>query len=129
VIGPQLQQAIYAALIAADITGGRVYDRPPDNPEFPYTTIGDEQVIDDSNSCDAAWEVFDDVHVWSRPATGSKVELKAAVAAVVDALAVELDLDGFIVAAGMLDGSRTLRDPDGLTEHAIVTLRYLVNPA
>lgn len=128
-IGPQLQQAIYAALVAADVTGTRVYDVPPPAPVYPYTTIGDEQVIDDSNSCDAAWEIFSDVHVWSRPAAGSKVELKTELAKVVDALGTELDVDGFVVTSGALETTRSLRDPDGITEHAILTFRYLVDPA
>lgn len=129
-IGPELQQAIYAALVAAPaICDGRVYDRVPDEPVFPYLTIGDEQAIDDGNSCEDAWEVFADAHVWSRPESTSKVEAKTIGAAVVDRLVTELVVAGFRVVFAALESYRTLRDPDGLTEHVIITVKYSLQPA
>src|SRR5690606_34227972 len=66
-IGPELQKAIYDALKTVPaVAGGRVYDSVPSNAEFPYVTIGGEQTVDDGNSCEDGWEVFTDVHVWSR---------------------------------------------------------------
>ena len=128
-IGSQLQKAIFAALTAADVAGDRVFDRVPDGVSFPYVTIGDEQVIDDGNACGDAWEVYSDVHVWSRPATGSKVELKDTVAAVVPAVRGITTVTGFDVLLAELTTSRTLRDPDGITEHAVLTFRFLLDPA
>ncbi|MBA3576185.1 MAG: DUF3168 domain-containing protein [Sphingomonas sp.] len=129
-IGSQLQTAIFAALTAATaLAGGRVYDRVPPDPVFPYITIGDDQVIDHGNSCDDGWEVFADIHLWSRPVTGSKVEAKDLAAAVVGRLKALLTVSGFTVIIAALETSRTFRDPDGKTEHAVLTFRYVLQPA
>ena len=129
-IGAELQKAIFAALTAAPtVAGGRVYDRVPAVPVFPYVTIGDEQVVDDGNSCDDGWEVFSDIHVWSRPATGSKTEVKDLAPPIVARLRTALAVTGFVVVVAALETMRTFRDPDGLTEHSVLTFRYLLQPA
>lgn len=129
-IGAQLQAAIYATLTASPaVADGRVYDRVPEGPTFPYVTIGDEQIVDDGNSCAAAWEAFSDVHVWSRPVSGSKAEAKGLVADVVPVVLAITAVTGFTVIAAELQTSRTLRDPDGLTEHSALTFRFLLDPA
>ena len=129
-IGSALQKAIFAKLNEATaIAGGRIYDRVPELAAFPYITIGDEQVLDDGNTCDDGWEVFSDVHVWSRPSTGSKAEVKDLLAAVVTCLNTELTVTGFTVIIHALENSQVLRDPDGLTEHAVLTFRYVLQPA
>lgn len=132
-IGPDLQAAVYAALTTAGVAGGRIYDRVPPDPTFPYVTIGDEQVIDDGGSgdggCVGGWAATVDVHVWSRPVTGSKAEAKSLAAAVVVALGGVIDPAGFVIVSHGLDTVRTFRDPDGLTEHAVVSYTYRVSPA
>ncbi|WP_353641321.1 DUF3168 domain-containing protein [Mesorhizobium sp. WSM2239] len=129
-IGSQLQKAIFAALITETaVADGRIYDRVPENPTFPYVTIGDAQVINDGNSCGDGWEVFEDVHLWSRPESGSKVEVKDLAPSVVSRLATTLAVTGFVVILAELNSSRTFRDPDGLTEHSVLTFRFLLDPA
>lgn len=129
-IGSALQKAIFAALsMAPAVAGGRIYDRVPESAVFPYITIGDEQVIDDGNSCDDGWEVFSDVHIWSRPTAGSKLEAKDLAPPIVSRLATSLSLTGFTVVAAALQTMRTFRDPDGITEHSVLTFRYLLQPA
>lgn len=129
-IGSALQKAIFAKLNEVTaIAGGRIYDQVPASPTFPYITIGDEQVVDDGNACDDGWEVFPAVHVWSRPATGSKAEVKDLLASVVSRLNTALTVTGFTVVINAFESSRVLRDPDGLTEHAVVTFRYVLQPA
>lgn len=129
-IGPEVQQALYAALMAAPaICDERVYDRVPEAPVFPYVTIGDEQVIDDGNSCEDAWEVFVDAHVWSRPEATSKVEAKTLGARVVERLLALATISGFRIIFAALESYRTRREPDGLTEHVIITVKYSIQPA
>ncbi len=132
-IGDALQKAIYAALTAAPaLCEGRVYDNPPEKKRlvFPYITIGDEQVGDDGTSCGDGWEAFSDIHVWSRPPAKSKLEAKAIAAAVVERLVTNgLAVPGFTVAVAQLDVLRSMRDPDGITEHAVVSVRHLLTPA
>lgn len=128
-LGAQLQKAIFDALTGGNICAGRIYDQVPAEPIYPYVTIGDEQAIDDGNSCGDSWEVFADLHVWSRSATGSKAELKTIMAALVPLVAVPLVVADHIVVGADLQNTRSFRDPDGLTEHGVVNVRYLIDPA
>ncbi len=137
-IGPELQKAIYAALTAAPaLCDGRVYDNPPDEARrivvtgaaWPIITIGDDQVVDGGSSCAEGWDVYADVHLWSRPATKSKLEAKALAAAVVNRLLALEGVEGFTVTVAALETIRALRDPDGITEHGVVTMRFLLDPA
>lgn len=130
-IGGTLQKAQYAALKAnPPIADGAVFDRVPESAKgtFPRITIGDEQVIDDGTTCGDAWEVFSDVHVWSRPVAGSKLEAKDLGAAIKARLATTLTVEGFDVISATIETMRSFRDPDGQTEHAVLTFRYLLNP-
>jgi hypothetical protein len=132
VIGSALQKAIYAALAGNSpaIAGGRVYDRVPAGATFPYITIGNDQVLDDGDSCGDGWEVFADVHLWSRPASGSKAEVKDLAAQVEGAInTMSLAVAGFNVLISSFESLRFERDPDGVTEHGILTMRYILQPA
>ena len=131
-IGDQLQAAMFTALEAANICGKRIFDRVSEDATFPYITIGISQVLDDGGSgshCTGGWEVFEDVHVWSRPPTGSKGELKTISAAVVAALLGIEAVEGFRVIVCQMTNARAFRDPDGLTEHGVITMRFLLDPA
>jgi len=127
-IGAQFQAALYTALISSGTCGGRVYDQVPENPVFPYVTIGDEQHVDDSTQCQDGWEIYPDVHVWSRPVNGSKAEVKTLAAGVVEAVKAISLVQGFTLVSIHHETSRFLRDPDGKTEHAAITFRAVLDP-
>jgi hypothetical protein len=127
-IGPEVQGAIVAALsVAPAIAGGRIHDRVPESPVFPYVSIGAEQAIDDSNSCGDGWEVFSDVHVWSR-AVGY-VEAKRLVAQAVDRIKTITAISGFTLVAIEVEDTRVFRDPDGLTSHGVVSTKFIITQA
>lgn len=127
-IGLEVQKAIVDALNAETaIAGGRIYDRVPENPDFPYVSIGSEQVIDDGNSCDDGWEVYSDVHVWARGV--GFVEAKQVMAQAVDRIKTITAIPGFTLIALEVEDVRTLRDPDGLTSHAVISVKFIINPA
>ena len=128
-IGDQLQKAIYSALTGASICSGHIYDRVPKSATFPYVTIGDDDVIDDSNSCGDAYEVFPKIHVWSRSPAESKLELKNIVAEIVPTIVGLSSVTDFTIVLSEFQGCSTIRDPDGLTEHAVLTFRLLLDPA
>ena len=122
--------ALTAALTTApSLAGGNVFDQVPDTDPFPRITIGDEQVIDDSTTCQDCWEVSADVHCWSRPETGSKLEVKQLAAAVKTRVVAISEITGFSLVSLTHETTRVFRDPDGLTEHAVVTFRALIDPA
>lgn len=127
-IGPEVQKAIFEALTAdPPIAGGRVFDRVQEQPTFPYVSIGDEQTIDDSNTCDDGWEVFPDVHVWSR-AVG-RVEAKQFIAEIVPRITAIAAIDGHCLLSVNLETSRIFTDPDGLTTHGVATFKLIITPA
>ena len=128
-IGAEVQKAIFAALNGTTSAGANVFDRVPESNPFPRITIGDEQVIDDTNTCQAAWEVFSDVHCWSRPESGSKIEVKTIAAQVVTAVLGITEVAGFTLVSIAHQTTRFFRDPDGLTEQAVVSFRALIDPA
>lgn len=129
-IAGELQKAIYAALTAVPaLVDGNVFDQVPESDPFPRITIGDEQVIDDSTTCQDGWDVSTDVHCWSRPDTGSKLEVKTIAAAVISRVTSISSIVGFSLVLLTHETTRVFRDPDGLTEHAVVTFRALIDPA
>lgn len=122
----EIQRAIVAALkVATAVAGGRIYDRIPDNPTFPYVQVGDGETVGDDNPCFDASEVNVQAHVWSR-AVGYP-EAKAIAAVVRTRLTQEFTITGFKVTEAEHVVTRYLRDPDGLTSHAVVEMRYLVD--
>ncbi|CDX49224.1 conserved hypothetical protein [Mesorhizobium plurifarium] len=128
-IGAEVQKALFAALNGATFAGANVFDQVPESNPFPRITIGDEQVIDDSNTCQDGWQVFPDVHCWSRPESGSKIEVKTLAAQVVTAVEAIASIAGFSLVSMKHETTRFFRDPDGLTEHAVVSFRALIDPA
>lgn len=130
-----LQMAIVTALkadAALDaLIEGRVYDFVPDpvkpatTPTFPYLTVGDGQVIGDDNDCADQSEVFFQVHAWSRKP--GYPEVKSIAGAVRSAIkAAALSLAGFTITVTQFTQSRFIKDPDGLTRHAVVEFRFLI---
>lgn len=127
-IGPEVQGALVAALKAAPaIAGGRIYDLVPPGAEFPYVSIGSEQIINDDNSCGDGWEVYSDVHVWSR-AVGS-VEAKQIMADAVERINAITAIAGFALISVDVDDTRMFRDPDGITSHGVISARFIIDPA
>jgi hypothetical protein len=124
-----LQSAIIAALKAdATLSGfiaGRVYDPVPSGFVFPYVTVGDGQVVGDDNECADGSEVFFQCHAWSR--TPGYSEVKKIAAAIRSALrSATLTLTGFDVGLAEFTQTQFLKDPDGLTSHAVVEFRFLI---
>ena len=121
-----LQVAIVAALRATPaLCDGRVYDHVPEKASFPYVSLGEAEVLGDDNVCWAASDITMRVHVWSREP--GFPEAKAIAGQVRGRCVVEFPLTGFAVTSAELVQIRHLRDPDGLTSHAVVELRYLVD--
>jgi hypothetical protein len=69
------------------------------------------------------------VHCWSRPANGSKAEVKTLAATVVAAVTGISSITGFSLVSITHETTRVFRDPDGLTEHAVCSFRALIDPA
>lgn len=126
-----LQGAIVAALKADNavkaIVGTRVFDVVTALALMPYISLGEDQVLPDGSECFDGYEIRSTLHLWSR-AVGFP-EVKRLAAAVDDALGDELVVPGHhVIACGVTD-TRFLRDPDGLTSRAVLSLQTLIETA
>lgn len=123
-----LQGAVYSRLKAdCPSVAGRVYDQPPQAVAFPYIGLGEWQTVDDSADCIDSVEIFLTLHAWSR-AVG-QVEAKAVASEVRSSLhGAELDL-GAAWQFHLIEHRSTnvLADPDGVTTHAVITFRALID--
>jgi len=125
-IGAQVQKAIYDALMADPaVAGGNIFDSVPDSNPFPRLTIGDEQVVGDGNSCGDGWEVFVDLHVWSRKP--GFPEAKGLAATAVERVTAISSIVGFSLLMVELQDQRSMRDPDGLSTHVVCSFRFVID--
>lgn len=113
------------------IIGDRVYDQIPQGAVFPYVQMDTMQAIDLEVGCGPQYEIYIDVHVWSR-AVGFP-ETHRIMKALRDAVRLAF-LGGTLptVAGATIqhldhETSRTLRDPDGRTAHGVMTLRAFMS--
>lgn len=125
-----LQGAVVARLKAdtmvAALIGPRVYDEVPASAIFPYIVVGDGQVVGDDDDCADVSEVTFQVHAWTRPPDAGWPKSKSIAAAVRTAMKSPLTLPGFDVLLCEFAQIQFLRDPDGLTRHAMVEFRFLI---
>ncbi len=125
-----LQAAIVAQLNAdAQIVGlidDRIYDRVPNLPTYPYVAFGDTQVLPELGEGTDSVEAFVTIHVWERFKGFDNVKsvAKLIAASLHDA---ELTIAGNVLLSILLQSSRTLRDPDGLTSHGVLTFQVLTD--
>jgi hypothetical protein len=125
-----LQAAAYAALKAdaalTALIAGRIFDRVAPDAVFPYVNLAGFQLVQDDADCVDGAEIFFEVHVWSRVVARTEAaEITGAVRAVLhDA---DLALNGFDLVLIEHRDTRYLRDPDGVTNHAVITFRALVD--
>lgn len=129
----ELQGAIVAVLktdgALQTIMGGnvRLYQDVKPGTDFPYATIGDAQQLPDKAECINGSEIFLDIHVWSR-AKGDP-EVRNIAASISDALdEIALTLPNHACRLIEREDIRFLRDPDGITRHAVLTFRALTEP-
>jgi len=131
-IGLAVQKSLYQRLtgspaVTALVPSGNVLDvnqRPmPD----PAVIMGEGQVLDDGDDiARKRWRVVHDLHCWKiGKGLGGANMIAGAVAQAIDAgrLALEEGYDCVDVRASSV---RLMRDPDGETGHAVVTVETIV---
>jgi hypothetical protein len=129
-----LQKALIGTLQAdptlSAIVHGRVYDNVPAQVVFPYVSLGPFQVLPELADCSEGVEILVTLDGWSRDG-GKSFEAKRIGAAIGNALhQAMLVLDeGQRLVSIALEQINYLRDPDGLTAHAAVTVRALTEPS
>jgi hypothetical protein len=126
----ELQKALFQALTAhaplvAAVTG--VFDAPPSSQKLPYVLIGDDAVQDWSSNSFTGSEHRISVHIWTRSETlGEAKRIAALVQAALETaptIATPWRIGLFRHLA-----TRLLREPDGVTAHAVLEFRALITP-
>jgi hypothetical protein len=119
--------AVYAAMTAAG-GPGPTYDNVPPGAACPYFTIDPFDVLPDAADGYDGNYVVATVSSWSR-AMG-KVEVETMNSFAVQALCTELDASahGVRVVTWEFVRAHVLDDPDGVTKHGVVQVKYGVEP-
>lgn len=120
----ELQGAIVARLKAwaglSAAVNGRVYDAVPSGAAFPYITVGAGDETSDDADCIDGFEISLDIDIWSR--ANGYPEAKRISDEVRKAIK---SADLILPTNALVDfrhrQTRFLRDPDGLTSHAVMT--------
>lgn len=107
------------------LIGGRIYDRVPESPTFPYVSFGPSDEISDDADCIDGFEVTMQLDVWSRAVGFPECRR------IVDAVRKALPEGGILLADNALVTfnhriSRVFRDADGLTSHGAMTFEAFV---
>lgn len=129
----ELQRKIFQVLMASDTLktamGGtvRAYDRVPPGATFPYITISGAQALDNGNSCEEdMFEIFKDVHVWSREVGMAET---MTIAGIVRGLILGIEIaNDWNIPVRQITATNHLDDPDKITTHSIITARFLLEP-
>jgi hypothetical protein len=126
-----LQKALRSRLsssgdVIALVPASSILDRHERPNPRPSIVIGEGQSVDDGESiARTLTRVYMDLHIWvEEPSTETCKRIAGAIKA---ALKVRPQIeDGYHCADCRVRGSRFLRDPDGKTSHAVVTIDALV---
>ena len=119
-----LQDAEVARIEAE--TSYSVYDDVPEGAAYPYVVMGDMTARDWSDKFEPGQEVYSTKHIWSQ--YKGKKEITEMSDAIVQALSKSsLDLGpNFRAVVDELDAHDLIIDIDGITRHAILRHRYLI---
>lgn len=119
-----LQASVFNALANAEaIDVATVFETVPSGTPLPWIIIGDDIIEgDDEAGPHARATVIVDVF------ESDKLVLKTLVNAIIEALDLPLEIEGFIVGEWGWENTRYLRERDGKTHHAAVEFEFLLIP-
>lgn len=128
----QLQKAVGARLagfaaLTALVPAAAILDRHARPAPDPSIILGEGQVVDDGALVRrGSSTVYLDLHVWKKETGTAGVKaIVAEIKAALDAGRLLLDA-GWSCADCLVSSRRYLRDPDGVTSHAVVTLQATI---
>jgi len=108
-------------------TGGRIYDGVPGGALKPYVSFGPFQLLPEHGDCLDGGEAFLTLDGWAAgPDTVQVKKLGAAIASDLDRA--ELVVDGQRLIELSIEQIQYMRDPDGITAHAVVTVHAWTEP-
>lgn len=124
-----LQEALYKRFSGYEplmerVTG--VSDDAPKDQLAPYITLGENTVMDWGTKLNDGEEITVTLHCWSE--YPGKKEAKEILSLMLEALSEPLSVEGgFHVDFARLDMAEVLDDPDGITKHGVLRVRFLIS--
>lgn len=107
--------------VTALIPAANIMDRNSRPEVFPMIDVGQATANDDSATCVVAYEVYLDIHVWTKENT--MADVKSISGEVIRALRDQSGTqDGFALDVAF-ESSQYLRDPSGDYSHGVLTFR------
>ncbi len=101
----------------------------PNDAPFPHIIHGEAQILDISDNCSEAYEIYVTLRVWTQDNEGGPTETSRQskhIAGVVRGLLKGLSITGFRVVEHRPQPTNTFADLDGLSAQAVVSSRYWV---
>jgi len=107
------------------LVAGRIYDSVPSTATFPYVSYGPSDLVSDDADCITAYSGFHQLDAWSRGVGYPEVKKIA------EAVRVALHDAPIVLPTNALvfiehRSTRYVRDPDGLTSHAVIQLETVI---
>lgn len=128
-----LQKAVRARLVGTTgvtslVPATSILDRNERPAPSPSIVIGEGQSMDEGNSiARALTRVYMDLHIWKRePSTEGVKAIAGAIRTSIHANRLTMDGSTFHCADCYVQSAQFLRDPDGETSHAVVTINAIV---
>ncbi|UHD44913.1 DUF3168 domain-containing protein [Aureimonas altamirensis] len=107
------------------VKGLSVFDRVPKGAPSPYVSIGPSDEVEDDAECVEAVVVTQQLDVWStEPGFVRSREIAATIRTALHRR--DLQLAGPALVEIEVRSVRYMRDPDGLTSHAAISIRALI---
>jgi hypothetical protein len=107
------------------LVGNRVYDSVPGNAVFPYVSYGPSDLVSDDADCILAFNGFHQLDGWSRaPGYPEVKKIADAVRKALQDAPLALPTNALVFIEHRT--TRYVRDPDGLTSHAVIQLETVI---
>lgn len=121
----EVQKAILHYLTQSPDLGYNVFDHTPDNQQYPYIVIGEDNAQAFDTKTFNGFEVSVVIHTWSQK-LGRK-EIKTMQGAIYNALHNrQLAIDGFNFVLCLFEFSETILEDDGRTRHGIQRFNLII---
>ncbi len=126
----EIQVSIYEELTGyyhlSSMVGDRIYDRVPQNSDYPYLVLGDDTSLPWDTDNTTGSENTLTLHVWSR--YYGRKEVKDIMKAIYDCLhRKNIEVSGAHTVLCQHEFSESFLDPDGITTHGVIRFRIIID--
>ena len=109
----------------AALVNSRIYDSVPAGAQFPYVSYGPSDLVSEDAECITAFSGFHQLDAWSRGVGYPEVKkIAEAVRVALHEAPLALPTNALVFIEHR--STRYVRDPDGLTSHAVIQLETII---